>query len=49
MERFIITGLDKDAEYLGCQYVLGIDTVSNSAAIALPWMYESLDQEQTIN
>ena len=42
MERFITTGLDKDAKYLGCQYVLGALTiVSNSAAIALPWVYES--------
>ena len=42
MERFIITGMDKDAKYLGCQYVLGALTiVSSEAAISLPWMYES--------
>jgi len=42
MRNLVSAGVDKDARYLGTHYVLGALTLVNySAAIALPWMYDS--------
>lgn len=42
IERLTSSGVDNNAKGLGCLYVLGSLTIVNeSAAIALPWLYES--------
>ena len=45
IEIFITRGIDSDARALGTYFVLGgLTTVSNPAAISLPWLYESFVQ-----
>ena len=42
IERFVKSGIDKDAKALGAMYVLTATTlVSQEAAEALPWLYQS--------
>jgi hypothetical protein len=42
MEEMVYSGIDNDSKALGCYYILGALTlVSHSAAIALPWLYET--------
>jgi hypothetical protein len=42
IERFVKSGIDKDARALGAMYVLTATTlVSQEAAEALPWLYQS--------
>jgi hypothetical protein len=43
LEKIINTGINNDMKTLGAYYVLGALTlVNNSAANALPWLYQSL-------
>jgi len=43
MEKMINSGIDRDSKSLGAYYVLGALTLVNQhAAIALPWLYQSL-------
>lgn len=43
LENFVNSGIDRDSKSLGAYYVLGALTlVNNSAANALPWLYQSL-------
>lgn len=43
MEKMINSGVDRDSKSLGAYYVLGALTLVNqNAAIALPWLYQSL-------
>ena len=43
MEKFVNSGIDKDSKSLGAYYVLGgLTLVNESAAAALPWLYQSL-------
>ena len=47
IEIFITKGEDADARSLGTYYVLGaLTTVSQDAAISLPWLYESFVPNQ---
>lgn len=47
IEIFITQGVDMDARSLGTYYVLGaLTTVSQDAAISLPWLYESFVPNQ---
>jgi hypothetical protein len=47
IEIFVTQGEDTDARSLGTYYVLGaLTTVSHSAAVSLPWLYESFVQNQ---
>ena len=42
MEEMVYSGVDNDSKALGCYYILGALTlVSPSAALALPWLYET--------
>jgi len=43
LERMVTTGIDKDSQTLGSYYVLcALTLVSHDAAVALPWLYESV-------
>jgi len=43
MDKFVITGVDKDSKYLGASYVLSALTLVNTdAATALPWLYQAV-------
>jgi hypothetical protein len=43
LERMVTSGVDKDSQTLGSYYVLcALTLVSHDAAIALPWLYESV-------
>ena len=43
IEQFIKKGIDRDASNLGASYILcGLTLVNNDAAIALPWLYQSV-------
>jgi hypothetical protein len=43
IEKFVITGIDKDSKYLGASYVLSALTLVNiDAATALPWLYQAV-------
>jgi hypothetical protein len=43
LERLVNNGIDRDNKSLGAYYVLGALTlVNNSAATALPWLYQSV-------
>jgi len=43
LEKMVNSGIDNDSKTLGAYYVLGALTlVNHSAAIALPWLYESV-------
>ena len=43
LEKMVNTGIDADSQSLGAYYVLGsLTLVNNEAAIALPWLYESM-------
>lgn len=43
MEKMVNSGTDKDSRALGAYYVLGALTLVNyNAAIALPWLYQSM-------
>jgi hypothetical protein len=43
LEKFVVTGIDKDSKYLGASYVLSALTlVNNDAATALPWLYQAV-------
>mgnify|MGYP001215003886 CR=1 FL=1 len=43
IERFIKSGVSEQFKSLGAQYVLtALTIVSNNAAIALPWLYQSV-------
>ena len=47
MEDMINKGIDRDSKSLGCYYILtGLTLVNESAAEAMPWLYESV---QSIN
>lgn len=42
MNNLITRGVNRDSKYLGSIYILGsLTIVSNEAAIALPWLYET--------
>lgn len=42
LDTLVNSGVDRDSKHLGASYVLGALTlVDNSAAVALPWLYES--------
>jgi hypothetical protein len=42
LDKFVMSGVDRDSKHLGASYVLGALTLVNeSAATALPWLYES--------
>ena len=41
--------MDKDAKYLGCQYVLGALTIVSNQQYPLPWMYESFRHQNNNN
>ena len=44
MDVFINKGINNDARSLGCYYILSsLTLVSNSAAEAMPWLYESVN------
>lgn len=43
IERFITQGINQDAKYLGCTYVLmALTNVSTDAANSLSWLYETM-------
>lgn len=43
IEKFVVTGIDKDSKYLGASYVLSALTLVNiDAATALPWLYQAV-------
>jgi len=43
MEKFVVSGIDKDNKCLGASYVLSALTLVNSdAATALPWLYQAV-------
>ena len=43
MEKFVVTGIDKDNKCLGAYYILGALTLVNTdAALALPWLYQAV-------
>jgi hypothetical protein len=43
IEKFVVTGVDKDSKYLGASYVLSALTLVNiDAATALPWLYQAV-------
>jgi hypothetical protein len=43
IEKFVITGIDKDSKYLGASYILSALTLVNTdAATALPWLYQAV-------
>jgi hypothetical protein len=43
LEKFVMSGIDRDSQILGAYYVLGALTLVNpSAANALPWLFQSL-------
>jgi hypothetical protein len=43
IEKFVVTGIDKDSKYLGASYILSALTlVNNDAATALPWLYQAV-------
>ena len=43
MEKFVVTGIDKDNKCLGAYYILGALTLVNAdAALALPWLYQAV-------
>lgn len=43
LEKFVCSGIDKDSKSLGAYYVLGALTIVNEdAALALPWLYQSV-------
>ena len=43
MEKFVVTGINKDSKCLGAYYVLGaITLVNNDAATSLPWLYQAV-------
>jgi hypothetical protein len=43
MEEFIRSGVNRDSRYLGTNYILcALTLVSNEAAEALPWLYQSV-------
>jgi len=43
IEQFIKNGINRDSSNLGASYVLcALTLVNNDAAIALPWLYESV-------
>lgn len=45
MELIINTGISQEMKYLGSSFVLcALTTVSNDAAIALPWFYQSMHE-----
>jgi hypothetical protein len=45
MENLISKGINTDSKSLGAFYILSALTlVSHSAAVALPWLYESVVQ-----
>ena len=47
MENLISKGINTDSKSLGAFYILSALTlVSHSAAVALPWLYESVVQNQ---
>jgi hypothetical protein len=42
LEKFVYSGIDNSSKILGVQYILcALTLVSESAALALPWYYES--------
>jgi len=42
-EKFVYLGIDREHKYLGATYVLtALTTVSQEAAAALPWLYQSV-------
>ena len=43
LEKFVMSGIDKDSKCLGAYYVLGaITLVNNDAATSLPWLYQAV-------
>ena len=45
MENLLSKGINKDSKALGAFYILAALTlVSSSAAVALPWLYQSVAQ-----
>ena len=43
VEQFIKKGVDRDACNLGTSYILcGLTLVNNDAALAMPWLYQSV-------
>ena len=43
IEQFIKKGIDRDSSNLGASYVLcALTLVNNDAAIAMPWLYQSV-------
>ena len=48
MNSLITYGIDRDSKYLGSIYILGsLTIISNEAAIALPWLFETFRHNHT--